>query len=805
MVITTSAERNTSAEQDVVSGTCYCSVEFMDSWQQQYKRAVWAVALPFLRTCRALLGTLGAVPGWVGAAPPDERVQAEGEAEAVRETHIAVAAAVRVGRVGVAGDEPGAAALPIRIEALGDRGRRDVHDERDESDEMEEGDRRRIHDWMSGCVGPSNPSFSVAAPASMATVTSIITVTKLVAKFHASSSAPSNYSTLRGDVEAFDRALADARPALLQRGKNDVYDGCAKIIADIRGLLARHSILTTDHKGIRDRVGWRFAATRLPELTERLKMQLLLLNLAVNSPIPDGLGIGKAVGVVYGVDELAARVLGGSLGQELDGEAIDEVNGVVGQKLHGGAVHEIGGTLGHEVDGGAVHGRDKILRHELGSMAVYEMSGTLGHELDSVAVYEMSGSVGSRSIRSPRTPTDSLSENGAASQLSSQRESMGSLVDLLECPDSPSGGATDASHRFGTFPTAAPSQRSLSSRGSSFASTDFRQVSACKIDKGDNDVATVLRFIKSDVGRFQQDQESANRALIALSKHGPCEPGQIRAMHVLLDQCAAEVEYRDKKYSRTPLIWAASVGREDTTNTLLDHCAAIEARDEIEHCTPLIWAVCHGHEAVAQLLIRRGASLESTDHYWLRTPLLWAAKRGAFQAVKMLLAEIHDPRLVDAQDKDGKTALALAYTEHHPVTARALLEHGADPNFVFRSGRPLLVSAVLSGDEALVRLLVGRGADVQCRNLDGVPALSIAVYDKPLTLVQFLVDSGADLDYADPEGRTPLIWAIKRCRENVVELLVRRGAITDVADREGRTAQYWAKKTQDEKIIYLVG
>ena len=120
----------------------------------------------------------------------------------------------------------------------------------------------------------------------MASVTSIVTVSTLVERFHTrcspaptSSSTPSNYTTLREDVEAFDRALADARPALLQRGKIDVYDGCAKIIADIRGLLARHSVLATDQKGIRDRVGWRFAATRLPALTERLQRHMLLLNL----------------------------------------------------------------------------------------------------------------------------------------------------------------------------------------------------------------------------------------------------------------------------------------------------------------------------------------------------------------------------------------------------------------------------------------------------------------------------------------------------------------------------------------------
>ena len=68
-----------------------------------------------------------------------------------------------------------------------------------------------------------------------------------------------------------------------------------------------------------------------------------------------------------------------------------------------------------------------------------------------------------------------------------------------------------------------------------------------------------------------------------------------------------------------------------------------------------------------------------------------------------------NPQLIDAKDKDGKTALALAYTEKHPVTAKALLRRGADPNFTFKSGRPLLISAIMGGYEGFVRLLVNKG------------------------------------------------------------------------------------------------
>jgi ankyrin repeat protein len=102
---------------------------------------------------------------------------------------------------------------------------------------------------------------------------------------------------------------------------------------------------------------------------------------------------------------------------------------------------------------------------------------------------------------------------------------------------------------------------------------------------------TSLQWIKSDVRRFQQVQESANRALIALSKHGPRELDQTEAMHVLLDQCAANVECRDEQSGRTPLIWAVK------------------------------WC----HENVVKLLARRGAKTDVADREG-RTVQYWARK-----------------------------------------------------------------------------------------------------------------------------------------------------------------------------------
>lgn len=229
---------------------------------------------------------------------------------------------------------------------------------------------------------------------------------------------------------------------------------------------------------------------------------------------------------------------------------------------------------------------------------------------------------------------------------------------------------------------ASPS-RTLS--GPDKTNADFRKAVA----NGRLDVPDLITQLTTDPAwRSQLDQESANTALLTLCKHAPPAPGHTDAIAVLLQHCAADIECRDPQLRRTPLIWAISTGRTDLATALLDQHANPDARDAPEHSTPLIWAICSRHRALAALLLQRGASPAATDAYWRRTPLLWAAKKGALTIAELLL-QGRDPQqqlLIDAKDRDGKTALAMAYSEQHPQTARALLAHGADAGLCLRPG-----------------------------------------------------------------------------------------------------------------------
>ncbi|KAF7513150.1 hypothetical protein GJ744_010546 [Endocarpon pusillum] len=253
--------------------------------------------------------------------------------------------------------------------------------------------------------------------------------------------------------------------------------------------------------------------------------------------------------------------------------------------------------------------------------------------------------------------------------------------------------------------------------------------------------------------------------------------GRADIIIILLDY-QASIEAKDGIYHRTPLIWAIIGGREDIVGILLNHQALIESRDTTWDWTPLMWAIWKsGKMAIIQKLIDQKASLTATDKKWGRTPLLWAVYYGRSDVARIFLERNRE--LIEDKDKEQLTPLALAWRECKKEVAQVLIEHGANTNFAFRSGRPLLISAIIRKDESdmfLAKLLVENGADVQCKDKNGMPALSVAVKNKVAAIARILIDKGAALEATDNEGHTALKWAVKGAHGELIELLVRSEA-----------------------------
>jgi len=98
---------------------------------------------------------------------------------------------------------------------------------------------------------------------------------------------------------------------------------------------------------------------------------------------------------------------------------------------------------------------------------------------------------------------------------------------------------------------------------------------------------------------------------------------------------------------------------------------------------------------------------------------------------------------VDAQTKDGATALMLASRTGHSEITRMLMEAGAEVNTQDHNGFTALMIASAQGHIVVVRMLIEVRADVNARTEEGDTAFSIAHSEGHTDISRLLMDAGA--------------------------------------------------------------
>lgn len=252
------------------------------------------------------------------------------------------------------------------------------------------------------------------------------------------------------------------------------------------------------------------------------------------------------------------------------------------------------------------------------------------------------------------------------------------------------------------------------------------------------------------------------------------------------------------------------------------------------------------------------------------TQLLLAASLGDIEMVKVLMDKDAD---IHARDENGWDALYHAAYGTKVKMVKFLLEHGADPNTrenrkgfkclvpdctdgVQISGKPVLESAISTGNERIVRLLLTHGADVGLKKDVGMTPFALAADRDNVEMLQAFLDAGADpatdpeavsraalqiepdplrllldaggnpddgihaaarklrprnvkvlLEYgADPntktlEGKTPLMLS---SHLDITRILLAAGADASIRDNNGRTALDYAKRRGREDLITVL-
>jgi hypothetical protein len=203
------------------------------------------------------------------------------------------------------------------------------------------------------------------------------------------------------------------------------------------------------------------------------------------------------------------------------------------------------------------------------------------------------------------------------------------------------------------------------------------------------------------------------------------------------------------------------------------------------------------HERFAKMLLE----MELAEKQRL---LFLAVSRGNLEAVKALLgAEVP----VDPVNSRGYTPLMVAVFADLPQIAAALLEAGANPNFVanpaseYGSDTPL-GAALTAGALRSAQVLLDKGADPKATH-GGSPIVHVAVAaDLPEALAP-LVKRGADVNVRAAWGNQPasLMAAAGSGKLQVVNTLLELGADPAVGDSNGNTARDYAATHKRRAVL----
>lgn len=141
------------------------------------------------------------------------------------------------------------------------------------------------------------------------------------------------------------------------------------------------------------------------------------------------------------------------------------------------------------------------------------------------------------------------------------------------------------------------------------------------------------------------------------------------------------------------------------------------------------------------------------------------ALRDKSMAVFNLLMENPDID-IEAQARNGDTALMIAAFKGNRPATEALLAKGAEPN---RPGWTALHYAAAAGENEIVQLLLDHSAYIDAESPNKTTPIMMAARSGHILTVKLLLDEGADATLKNELGMTAIDFARKFGYEDIVE------------------------------------
>jgi ankyrin repeat protein len=261
----------------------------------------------------------------------------------------------------------------------------------------------------------------------------------------------------------------------------------------------------------------------------------------------------------------------------------------------------------------------------------------------------------------------------------------------------------------------------------------------------------------------------------------------------------------------TPLHSAASYGRCDVLQWLIDNRADIDSADK-EGWTPLFWATIKGQFEAARILLNSQASTRAEDKSgW--TPVHWAAYKGDEGMIRLLKPDFSNiairsakfyrrigqrdaiaskglrPLFIAVEQKSTEAFDALLGGQDFHSTPRASQDEGEIDKDKVRARAGAMLT-VLSKDEAInyERRINPDANSIIFTNAFLVQLLDSAIKNNHLEMVKLLLERDVDLStnaYGDLKGRSVLHTAAFCTDSRIAALLVQHGADPSVEDVDG--------------------
>ena len=193
---------------------------------------------------------------------------------------------------------------------------------------------------------------------------------------------------------------------------------------------------------------------------------------------------------------------------------------------------------------------------------------------------------------------------------------------------------------------------------------------------------------------------------------------------------------------------------------------------------------------------------------WDDFPLSLAVRYRSVDMVKMLLEHGADPnmrRLGQRDDPELLEGAATGYSYDNDIL-QLLLNHGANTSIPAKSGKPLLLTAVVENRIEIAKTLIAHGADVHIKNKDGDSLYRIAddIYraNRMTGMRELLVDSGIDIqNIRNRANEPPLYSAVYEDNFELASKLLEHGADTSYQSYELGVLDHHAKTKEMRELL----